>query len=74
MLRIASFVLCAFTVACAFVGQATAEAGNPVDACNGSNDYGPGHSCSWNAGSGVIEGFCETNSDGILSVLHLNLI
>lgn len=28
----------------------------PVDACNGKNNYGVGHSCSWNAGGGVSEG------------------
>ncbi|KAK0503526.1 hypothetical protein EDD18DRAFT_635322 [Armillaria luteobubalina] len=35
---------------------------NAVDACNGKNDYGVGHSCKFQQ----YEGFCENNACGNL--------
>ncbi|KZV76615.1 hypothetical protein PENSPDRAFT_679965 [Peniophora sp. CONT] len=40
-----------------------ALADNPVDACNGSNNYGVGHSCAWSGGN---EGTCQINASGVL--------
>ncbi|KZV76614.1 hypothetical protein PENSPDRAFT_747497 [Peniophora sp. CONT] len=58
-----------FAVATLFT-TANALAGNPVDACNGSNHYGVGHSCAYSGGSGntagTIEGTCQTDSSGDL--------
>jgi hypothetical protein len=31
-------------------------ASNPVDACNGSNNYGVGHSCAYSTSQGTAEG------------------
>ncbi|KAK0503527.1 hypothetical protein EDD18DRAFT_1458270 [Armillaria luteobubalina] len=45
-----------------FVGQASAIAPDPVDACNGSNDYSEGHSCAFSNSQGI----CRTNSCGVL--------
>ncbi|VDB92552.1 unnamed protein product [Peniophora sp. CBMAI 1063] len=49
--------------AAASVRRDVALADNPVDACNGSNHYGVGHSCAWQGGN---EGTCETNASGVL--------
>ncbi|KAG7448075.1 uncharacterized protein BT62DRAFT_1003860 [Guyanagaster necrorhizus] len=43
-------------------GQADAIADNAVDACNGSNNYGVGHSCAF----AESQGTCETNACGNL--------
>ncbi|VDB89645.1 unnamed protein product [Peniophora sp. CBMAI 1063] len=43
--------------------RAAALADNPVDACNGDNQYGVGHDCAWSGGN---EGTCQTNSCGVL--------
>ncbi|TRM60443.1 hypothetical protein BD626DRAFT_407617 [Schizophyllum amplum] len=51
------------------VGQASAAAllaDNPVDACNGSNDYGEGHSCAFKSGDGTAEGVCHFNASNVL--------
>ncbi|KAK0483867.1 hypothetical protein IW261DRAFT_985332 [Armillaria novae-zelandiae] len=45
-----------------FVGQANAIAANPVDACNGSNNYSDGHSCAFQQSQGI----CRINSCGVL--------
>ncbi|KAK0463619.1 uncharacterized protein EV420DRAFT_1519174 [Desarmillaria tabescens] len=47
-------------------GQANALADNDVDACNGSNHYGVGHSCAFKTSSGKAEGTCQLDSDKVL--------
>ncbi|KAK0499217.1 hypothetical protein EDD18DRAFT_1461154 [Armillaria luteobubalina] len=49
-----------------FVGYVGALAPNPVDACNGSNNYGVGHSCAYSSAQGTVEGTCQNDSDGVL--------
>ncbi|PBK85428.1 hypothetical protein ARMGADRAFT_973692 [Armillaria gallica] len=49
-----------------FAGHANALAPNPVDACNGSNNYGVGHSCAYSTSEGTAQGTCQNDSDGVL--------
>ncbi|KZV76607.1 hypothetical protein PENSPDRAFT_679959 [Peniophora sp. CONT] len=43
-----------------------ALASNPVDACNGSNHYGVGHSCAFSTPDGTSQGTCQTDASGDL--------
>ncbi|VDB92550.1 unnamed protein product [Peniophora sp. CBMAI 1063] len=62
-----------FKLSAAFLAVATlfvtvnALADNPVDACNGSNHYGVGHSCAFKTSDGsTSQGTCQTDSSGDL--------
>ncbi|KAL1747412.1 hypothetical protein HDZ31DRAFT_31989 [Schizophyllum fasciatum] len=66
MYKFAVLAIAAFTLA---FGQASASAllaDNPVDACNGSNHYGEGHSCAFKSGDGTAEGVCHFNDTHVL--------
>ncbi|KAK0211035.1 hypothetical protein DFS33DRAFT_1379002 [Desarmillaria ectypa] len=52
----------ALAVVFLFAGEANGIAPNPVDACNGSNDYSEGHSCAFQESQGI----CRTNNCGVL--------
>ncbi|VDB92558.1 unnamed protein product [Peniophora sp. CBMAI 1063] len=64
-----NFTTTFFAIAALLV-TVNALADNPVDACNGSNHYGVGHSCAYSGGSGntagTIEGTCQTDDSGDL--------
>ncbi|KAK0196873.1 hypothetical protein F5146DRAFT_1013286 [Armillaria mellea] len=68
MFKFASITMVAVTAMFLSAGQAHAAttaaliADNPVDACNGSNHYGVGHSCAFQQS----QGFCENNACGNL--------
>ncbi|KAK0441810.1 hypothetical protein EV421DRAFT_1810175 [Armillaria borealis] len=68
MFKIASIAMIALTAVFLSAGQVNAaaliadNAGKYVDACNGSNNYGVGHSCAFQQS----QGFCETNACGNL--------
>ncbi|KAK0483964.1 hypothetical protein IW261DRAFT_991065 [Armillaria novae-zelandiae] len=65
MFKFASIAMIAFTAMFLSVGQVNAAAltaDNAVDACNGSNDYGVGHSCAFKQSQGV----CRKNACGNL--------
>ncbi|KAK0184448.1 hypothetical protein F5146DRAFT_239034 [Armillaria mellea] len=49
-----------------FAGHANALASNDVDACNGKNKYGVGHSCAFSTSEGKAQGTCQNDSDGVL--------
>ncbi|VDB92582.1 unnamed protein product [Peniophora sp. CBMAI 1063] len=62
-----------FKLSAAFLAVATlfvtvnALADNPVDACNGSNHYGVGHSCAFKTSDGsTSQGTCQTDASGDL--------
>ncbi|KAK0228803.1 hypothetical protein IW262DRAFT_1456021 [Armillaria fumosa] len=65
MFKIASIAMIALTTVFLSAGQvngAALIADNAVDACNGSNNYGVGHSCAFQQSQGV----CENNACGNL--------
>ncbi|KAK0483927.1 hypothetical protein IW261DRAFT_1561706 [Armillaria novae-zelandiae] len=65
MFKLASIAMIAFTTVFLSAGQvngAALTADNAVDACNGSNNYGVGHSCAFQQSQGV----CKTNACGNL--------
>ncbi|KAK0503543.1 hypothetical protein EDD18DRAFT_1064777 [Armillaria luteobubalina] len=67
MFKIASIAMIALTTMFLSAGQVNAAAliaDNAVDACNGSNNYGVGHSCAFQQSQGCK--FCETNACGNL--------
>ncbi|KZV76638.1 hypothetical protein PENSPDRAFT_646081 [Peniophora sp. CONT] len=51
--------------------RAAAIAANDVDACNGHNNYGVGHSCKFYGGAGdaagINEGTCQSGASGVLT-------
>ncbi|KAG7445034.1 uncharacterized protein BT62DRAFT_846648, partial [Guyanagaster necrorhizus] len=47
MFKFTSIAMIALTAMFLSAGQADAIADNAVDACNGSNNYGVGHSCAF---------------------------
>ncbi|VDB92564.1 unnamed protein product [Peniophora sp. CBMAI 1063] len=72
MFKVSNTIVAALIAVLAMVGDASAGiparrdialADNPVDACNGSNHYGVGHSCAWAGGN---EGTCQVNPSGVL--------
>ncbi|KAL1747310.1 hypothetical protein HDZ31DRAFT_61367 [Schizophyllum fasciatum] len=67
MLKLSSVALAAFGALFLLAGQARALADNPVDACNGSNHYGEGHSCSYKSGDGQVDGHCHFTESHVLT-------
>ncbi|KAK0441857.1 hypothetical protein EV421DRAFT_609237 [Armillaria borealis] len=59
---IATITLTAMFLSAGQVNAAAHIADNDVDACNGSNNYGVGHSCAF----GQSQGVCENNACGNL--------
>ncbi|KAK0483868.1 hypothetical protein IW261DRAFT_1605972 [Armillaria novae-zelandiae] len=69
MFKLSSITMIALTTMFLSVGQVNAAAliaANPVDACNGSNNYDVGHSCAFKQSQGTAQGFCENNACGNL--------
>ncbi|KAF9041910.1 hypothetical protein BDZ89DRAFT_1009358 [Hymenopellis radicata] len=62
------FKISILAIAAAFLVGVNAVADNPVDACNGSNHYGVGHSCAFAHSQGSKRDFtaCQYNACGNL--------
>ncbi|KAL1714645.1 hypothetical protein EV715DRAFT_257130 [Schizophyllum commune] len=67
MFKLSSVALAAFGAVFLLAGQARALADNPVDACNGSNHYGEGHSCSYKSADGQVDGYCHFTETNVLT-------
>ncbi|KAL1658536.1 hypothetical protein GGF50DRAFT_131644 [Schizophyllum commune] len=64
--KLAIVALASFALFSGQVNGAALVADNDVDACNGSNNYGEGHSCAFKSSSGTRQGTCRWNSCGVL--------
>ncbi|KAL1718199.1 hypothetical protein EV715DRAFT_291476 [Schizophyllum commune] len=64
--KLAVLALAAFTLLAGQASGAAQVADNAVDACNGHNHYGEGHSCAFKTGAGTANGHCRWNSCGNL--------
>uniref|UniRef100_D8QDK1 Uncharacterized protein n=1 Tax=Schizophyllum commune (strain H4-8 / FGSC 9210) TaxID=578458 RepID=D8QDK1_SCHCM len=62
--KLAIVALASFALFAGQVNGAALVADND-DACNGSNNYGEGHSCAFKSSSGTRQG-CRWNSCGVL--------
>ncbi|KAF8917352.1 hypothetical protein CPB85DRAFT_1431280 [Mucidula mucida] len=65
MFKFTNLIFAAVAAAFLLAFQASAApavADNDVDACNGSNHYGVGHSCAF----AQSQGTCQNNSCGVL--------
>ncbi|KAI4522998.1 hypothetical protein K523DRAFT_268394 [Schizophyllum commune Tattone D] len=67
MFKLSTVAFAAFGAVFLLAGQVSALADNPVDACNGSNHYGEGHSCSFKSGDGQADGYCHFTESGVLT-------
>uniref|UniRef100_D8QDL4 Uncharacterized protein n=1 Tax=Schizophyllum commune (strain H4-8 / FGSC 9210) TaxID=578458 RepID=D8QDL4_SCHCM len=57
--KLAVLALTAFTLLAGQASGAAQVADNAVDACNGHNHYGEGHSCAFKTGAGTANGLTD---------------